>query len=91
MRGADITQESLFTTVHLENFVSENHPLRKLKVIFNSALKPIDGLLDGAYSDYGRESIPPERLLRALFLKVLFTVCSGRQLMEQIHYNLLFR
>ena len=58
MRGADSTQESLFTTVHLENFVSENHPLRKIKVIFNSALKRIDWLLDGAYSDYGRESIP---------------------------------
>lgn len=91
MRGADITQESLFTTVHLENFVSDNHPLRKIKVIFNSALKRIDGLLDGAYSGYGRESIPPEHLLRALLLQVLFSVRSERQLMEQISYNLLFR
>ena len=43
------------------------------------------------YSTMGRPSIPPERLLRALLLQVLFTVRSERQLMEQLNYNLLFR
>jgi transposase len=43
------------------------------------------------YSDVGRPSIPPEKLLRALLLQVLYTIRSERQLMEQLDYNLLFR
>jgi len=44
-----------------------------------------------APTQYGRESIPPERLLRAQMLQVLFTLRSERQLVEQISYNLLYR
>ncbi|MEW5251688.1 IS5 family transposase, partial [Microbulbifer discodermiae] len=91
MRGADITQEALFTTVHLESFVPKNHPLRSIRSLFNEALRRIDWLLCGAYSERGRESIPPERLLRAQLLQVLYTIRSERQLMEQMSYNLLFR
>jgi len=91
MRGADITQEHLFTTVHLENFVPAAHPLRPLRKLFDQALLRISSLLDGAYAENGRESIPPERLLRAQLLQVLYTIRSERQLMEQTHYNLLFR
>jgi len=43
------------------------------------------------YADTGRPSIPPERLLRALLLQILYTVRSERLLMEQLNYNLLFR
>jgi transposase len=43
------------------------------------------------YSDIGRPSIPPEQLLRALLLQVLYTIRSERLLMEQLDYNLLFR
>src|SRR5207245_886009 len=43
------------------------------------------------YSRVGRPSIAPEKLLRALLLQVLYTVRSERLLMEQPHYNLLFR
>jgi transposase len=43
------------------------------------------------YADRGRPSIPPERLLRALLLQILYTVRSERLLMEQLNYNLLFR
>jgi transposase len=43
------------------------------------------------YSAIGRPSIPPEQLLRALLLQVLYTVRSERLLMEQLEYNLLFR
>ena len=39
----------------------------------------------------GRSSIPPECLLRALLLQILFSVRSERQLMEELEYNLLFR
>lgn len=91
MRGPDITQEHLFSTVHLEEFVPSDHPLRLVRELFNKAMKRIDWLFDSAYSEHGRVSIPPERLLRAQLLQVLYTVRSERQLMEQISYNLLFR
>ena len=40
---------------------------------------------------FGRPSVPPEKLLRALLLQTLYTIRSERQLMEQLDYNLLFR
>ena len=43
------------------------------------------------YVNFGRPSIPPEKLLRALLLQALYTIRSERQLMEQLDYNLLFR
>ena len=43
------------------------------------------------YAAFGRPSIAPEKLLRALLLQVLYTVRSERMLMEQLQYNLLFR
>ena len=48
-------------------------------------------LFTGMYSTFGRPSIAPEKLLRALLLQVLYTVRSERMLMEQLNYNLLFR
>jgi len=91
MRGADITQEALFSTVHLDTFVPPDHPLRKIRLLFNDALSRISWLLDSAYAEGGRESIAPERLLRAQLLQVLYTIRSERQLVEQLNYNLLFR
>ena len=45
----------------------------------------------GLYIHFGRPSVPPEQLLRALLLQALYTIRSERQLMEQLDYNLLFR
>jgi len=42
-------------------------------------------------ASHGRPSIPPEKLLRALLLQVLYTVRSERLLMEQLDYNFLLR
>ena len=91
MRGVDITQESLFSIVHLDEYVPRNHPLRAIRELFNQALKRLNGFFDGCYSPIGKVSIPPERLLRALLLQVVYTIRSERQLVEQIQYNLLFR
>ncbi len=91
MRGTDVMQEPLFTTVQLESFVPKDHPLRGLRVLMDEALKELNGLFDTMYADGGRDSIPPERLLRAQLLQVLYTIRSERQLCEQLQYNLLFR
>ena len=55
------------------------------------ALKEMSPRLDGMYSQDGRKSIPPQRLLRALLVQLLYSVRSERTLMEQLQYNLLFR
>lgn len=91
MRGEDIFQESLFTTVHLESFVPKDHPLRAIKNLLDEAMKNLDWLFGSIYSHSGRESIPPERLIRAQLLQVLYSIRSERQLVEQINYNLLYR
>jgi len=91
MRGADISQNALFVTVTVEDFVPADHPLRALRDLINAALKDLDALLGSIYADGGRESIPPERLVRALLLQVLYTIRSERQLMEQVRYNMLYR
>lgn len=91
MRGVDVFQESLFTTVQLESFVPENHPLRPIKALLNEAMKNLNWLFSSIYCNTGRESIPPERLIRAQLLQVLYSIRSERQLVEQINYNLLYR
>jgi len=91
VRGEDVSQESLFSTVHLNTFVPQDHPLRSIRVLLDQALANLNWLFDGMYADSGRESIPPERLIRALLLQVLYSIRSERQLVEQINYNLLYR
>ena len=45
MRGADITQENLFTTVCLDEFVPDDHPLRSIRRLFNQAMGGLTGFL----------------------------------------------
>ena len=91
MRGSDAVTGSLFSYVDLEDRVPANHPLRVIRVVVNEALAALDADFAAMYSDIGRESIPPERLLRGSLIQAFFTVRSERQLMEQLNYNLLFR
>jgi transposase len=82
----------MFSYVSLESRVPKDHPLRRMRELVDVALESISPELDRIYAKRrGRPSIPPERLLRALLIQVLYTVRSERQLMEQLDYNLLFR
>jgi transposase len=91
MRGEDIQQHDLFSYGSLEQRVPADHPLRPIRTMVDEALKSLDGRFEEIYDEDGRKSIPPERLLRALLLQMLYTVRSERMLMEQLEYNLLFR
>jgi transposase len=91
MRGEDISQPKLFVTTTVTDFVPKNHPLRSLRKLLDAALEELDEHFDAMYSDIGRESVAPERLIRASMLQVLFTIRSERQLVEQIRYNMLYR
>jgi transposase len=91
MRGDDIQQHELFSYGSLEERVPGSHPLRPIRTMVDEALKQMSGRFDEIYPEDGRRSIPPERLLRALLLQMLYSVRSERMLMEQLEYNLLFR
>ena len=91
MRGEDAGQVAVFSYVSPEQRVPKDHPLRPLLRIVNDVLGRMSPLFEELYSHTGRPSIPPEKLLRALLLQVLYTIRSERMLMEQLDYNLLFR
>ncbi|MFN4203283.1 MAG: IS5 family transposase [Tabrizicola sp.] len=91
MRGTDEASGSLFSYVDLEARIPARHPLRTIRRVVNGALVSLDAEFKALYTDFGRPSIAPERLIRASLLQILFSVRSERQLMEQMQYNLLFR
>jgi len=91
MRGQASPQVPMFSYVSLNARVPNDHPMRRLRALVDTILGNMSGLFDARYSHTGRPSIPPEHLLRALLLQILFTIRSERLLMEQLDYNLLFR
>lgn len=91
MRGADEQPGSMFSYVSLEARVPQDHPLRAIRRLTDRALDRLSPRFGTLYVHFGRPSIPPEKLLRALLLQALYTIRSERQLMEQLDYNLLFR
>ncbi len=91
MRGADSQQSSMFSYISAERRVPKDHPLRAIRTMADAALEELGPQFGALYADGGRPSIPPEKLLRALLLQVLYTVRSERLLMEQLDYNFLFR
>jgi len=91
MRGADVTQENMFSYQTLGDYVPEGHPLRPIREIVNTALRELDENFARMYADSGRDSIPPEQLLRGLILQSLYGLRSERLLCEQLGYNMLFR
>ncbi|HID70488.1 MAG TPA: IS5 family transposase [Desulfobacterales bacterium] len=91
MRGDDLQQQAMFSYVSLEARVPKDHPLRPIRIMVDNALIELAPLFDEMYSHTGRPSIPPEHLLRALLLQILYSIRSERMLIEQLNYNLLFR
>jgi transposase len=88
MRG---TSGSLFSHVDLEARIPARHPMRRIRQVVKGTLASLDAEFAALYTGFGRPSIPPERLIRASLIQILFSVRSERQLREQMEYNLLFR
>lgn len=91
MRGSDVISSSLFSYVDLESRIPVRHPLRLMRDLVNTSLLSLDAAFTALYSLEGRPSIPPEHLLRATLLQLLYTIRSERQLVERLRYDLLFR
>src|SRR5215472_6706929 len=91
MRGSDERSGSLFSYVDLEARVRVDHPLRVIRELANAALGNLSGEFGKLYTDFGRPSIAPEKLLRAMLLQAFYGVRSERHLMERMEFDLLFR
>jgi len=91
MRGTDTQQSAMFSYVSPEDRVPADHPLRPIRLMTDVALHTLSSAFERMYVAFGRPSIAPEKLLRALLLQILYSVRSERMLMEQLEYNLLFR
>src|SRR5688500_4530681 len=91
MRGADEQPGSMFSYISPEERVPRDHPLRAVRRITDRALERLSPRFGTIYVKFGRPSVPPEKLLRALVLQALYSIRSERQLMEQLDYNILFR
>jgi transposase len=81
----------MYSYISAKERVPENHPLRPIRAMVDAVLREMSRNFARLYAKRGRPSIPPERLLRALLLQVLFSIRSERMLMEQLDYNLLYR
>lgn len=84
-------QVELYSYIPLETRIPAKHPLRKIKEIIDSVLEEMDKEFDELYSHTGRPSVPPEMLLKALALQILYNIRSERLLLEQIDFNFLYR
>jgi transposase len=81
----------LFSYVDLEARVRADHPLRTIRRLANAALGDLSSDFEGLYTAFGRPSIAPEKLLRAMLLQAFYGIRSERQLMERLDFDLLFR
>jgi transposase len=91
MRGNDLQTSHLFSYLSPEQRVPADHPLRPIRTMTDVTMRRLSPKFEALYATTGRPSVPPEHLLRALLLQVVYSVRSERLLMEQLQYNLLFR
>jgi transposase len=91
MRGNDEQQATVFSYINLEERIPQDHPLRRIRQMADTALDRMSPRFAALYAPVGRPSIPPERLLRALLLQMLYSLRSEALLMERIKFDLLFR
>jgi len=91
MRGNDHHQPELYSYGSLEERVSADHPLRRIRVLADGAFAQLSARFDDIYGETGRPSVAPEKLLRALLLQVLYSIRSERALMDQIDLHLGYR
>ena len=91
MRGQRECSGSLFSYVSIEERIPASHPLRRIRKLADQALDRLNPTFCALYAAEGRPSVPPEQLLLASLLQAFYGIRSERLLLEQLHYNLLFR
>jgi transposase len=74
MRGPDQQQSHIFSYISPEQRVRKDHPLRAIRAMVDEVLTELSPEFTKMYAKVGRPSIPPEQLLRALLLQLLYSV-----------------
>jgi transposase len=91
MRGEVNRQGHMFSYFSPEQRVPRAHPLRTIKAYADEVLGSMSARFDEMYSDTGRPSIAPERLLKSCVLIARYSVRSDRLFCEMLDYHILFR
>jgi transposase len=91
MRTKEKHQQRMWSHASDDERIPQDHPLRAMNAIVNSILREMSSDAAKLHAANGRASVPPERLLRALLLQMFYSIRSERMLVEQLHYNILFR
>lgn len=91
MRGRTKQQLTMLSLKTTEQMVPDDHPLRPVKKLADKALKELSPVFDEMYAAFGRASIPPETLLKAMLLMAFHSIRSERLFCEQLGYNMLFK
>jgi transposase len=80
LRGQAENQTDVFSYLSPADRVPADHPLRPIRQMAIEAIGGLSRDFDALYSNTGRPSIPPERLLLALILQYLYGIRSERLL-----------
>src|SRR5437660_4176799 len=91
MRGDDQQQNHMFSYLSPEMRVRKDRPVRAIRAMVDEVLTQLSRRFDAMYARVGRPSIPPEKLLRAQLIQMLYSLRSDRLLMEEIDYSMLLR
>jgi transposase len=91
MRGKKQAQRQFVAMIDVNARIPEHHPIREIKRLSDEVFGRLGQRFEAMYSEIGRPSIPPERLLGARLLMALFSVPSERAFCERLRYDLLFQ
>jgi len=91
MRGTTDLQTTMLSTLTPDSMIPPDHPIRRIKKVVETVLADLDPEFDAMYAATGRQSVPPEQLLKASVLMALYSIRSERQFCERLRYDLLFK
>lgn len=77
MRGDDPQQAAMFSSISPEARVPLEPPWRHIRMMVAAMLTELSSPFALRYAHTGRPSIAPEKLLRALWLPVFYTIRSA--------------
>ncbi|MBI2605282.1 MAG: transposase, partial [Deltaproteobacteria bacterium] len=90
MQGKLNSQPKLFSVINLEQFVSEDHPLRDFEKVLDLGF--IREFTEKFYClSNGRPSVDPELFMRIVLLSHIYGISSDRLLCQEVHCNLAYR
>jgi len=91
MRGTTDPQTTMLSTLTPDSMIPPDHPTRRVKQVVETVLADLDPEFDAMYAATGRQSVPPEQLLKASVLMALPSIRSERQFCERLRHDLLFK